>query len=306
MNGFLIANKPTGITSSNLVVFVRKRLPRGTSVGHGGTLDPEASGVLPVCVGSATRLFDYIIDKKKTYIAELQLGIVTDTQDATGQVVEEREVQASEEQLRAVLPRFIGEIEQVPPMYSAIKRGGKRLYQLARKGETIEVEARKCRVEDVQLLDQTGENKYRIRVDCGKGVYIRTLCHDIGAALGCGGHMASLERVAAGIFTLENALTREEIDAAYNENRMEELLLPLDAPLGHLPAVYLTEEARHAVINGNVLKTRWMKQPAPRAEAVRIYLNDVFAGIGETQPDGTVRFRAMLLPEEERYANLDK
>ena len=306
MNGFLIANKPTGITSSNLVIFVRKRLPRGTSVGHGGTLDPEASGVLPVCVGSATRLFDYIIDKKKTYIAELQLGVVTDTQDATGQVVEEKEVQVSEEELRTVLKDFIGEIEQVPPMYSAIKRGGKRLYQLARKGETIEVEARKCRVDDVQLLNKTGENKYRIRVDCGKGVYIRTLCHDIGAALGCGGHMASLERVAAGIFTLENALTRDEIDAAYNEGRMEQLLLPLDAPLGHLPAVYLTEDARHAVINGNVLKTRWMKQPAPRAEAVRIYLNDVFAGIGETREDGTVRFRAMLLPEEEKHANLDR
>ena len=306
MNGFLIANKPTGITSSNLVVFVRKRLPRGTAVGHGGTLDPEASGVLPVCVGSATRLFDYIIDKKKTYIAEIQLGVVTDTQDATGQVVEENPVNAAEADLRSVLPAFIGEIEQIPPMYSAIKRGGKRLYQLARKGETIEVEARKCRVEDVQLLEKTGENKYRIRVDCGKGVYIRTLCHDIGQKLGCGAHMASLQRTAAGVFTIENALTREEIDAAYNADGMEALLLPLDAPLGHLPAVYLKEEARHAVINGNVLKPRWMKSPAPQAPAVRIYLNETFAGIGETQPDGSVRFKAMLLPEEERHANLQK
>ena len=306
MNGFLIANKPTGITSSNLVVFVRKRLPRGTSVGHGGTLDPEASGVLPVCVGTATRLFDYIIDKKKTYIAEIQLGQVTDTQDATGQVIEENPVAATEADIRSVLPAFIGEIEQIPPMYSAIKRGGKRLYQLARKGETIEVEARKCRVEDVQLLEKTGENKYRIRVDCGKGVYIRTLCHDIGQKLGCGAHMASLQRTAAGVFTIETALTREEIDLAFNEGRMEELLLPLDAPIGHLPAVYLKEEARHAVINGNVLKPRWMKEPAPKAESVRIYLNETFAGIGETQPDGTVRFKAMLLPEEERHANLHK
>lgn len=306
MNGFLIANKPTGMTSSNLVVFVRKRLPRGTAVGHGGTLDPEASGVLPVCIGSATRLFDYIIDKKKTYVAELQLGVTTDTQDATGQILQEIPVKASAAQLRAVLPEFIGEIDQIPPMYSAIKRGGKRLYQLARKGETIEVEPRKCRVDDIQLLDQTGENKYRIRVDCGKGVYIRTLCHDIGARLGCGAHMASLERTAAGIFTLENALTREQIDAAYNENRMEELLLPLDAPLGHLPAVYLNEAARHAVKNGNVLKPKWMREPAPMADAVRIYLNDVFAGIGQTQPDGTVRFRAMLLPEEERHEALGK
>ena len=305
MNGFLIANKPTGITSSNLVVFVRKRLPRGTAIGHGGTLDPEASGVLPLCIGSATRLFDYIIDKKKTYVAELQLGAITDTQDATGSVIETRAVHATEDDLRAVLKEFVGEIEQIPPMYSAIKRGGKRLYQLARKGETIEVEPRKCRVEGVELLEQTGENRYRIRVDCGKGVYIRTLCHDIGLRLGCGAHMASLQRTAAGVFTLENALSKEQIDEASAEGTLDMHLMPLDAPLGHLPAVYLTEEARHAVINGNVLKARWMKSPAPVAEAVRIYLNDTFAGIGQTQDDGTVRFKAMLLPEEERHASLE-
>ncbi len=305
MNGFLIANKPTGITSSNLVVYVRKRLPRGTSIGHGGTLDPEASGVLPLCIGSATRLFDYIIDKRKTYIAELQLGVTTDTQDATGSVVEERPVNVTEAELRAVLPEFVGEIQQVPPMYSAIKRGGRRLYQLARKGETIEVEPRTCRVDGVELMERTGENRYRIRVDCGKGVYIRTLCHDIGARLGCGGHMASLERTAAGAFTLEDALTPEEIDAACREGRLEGTLLPLDAPLNHLPAVYLTEQARHAVINGNVLKRQWMQSPAPQAEAVRVYLGEVFAGIGCTQPDGTVRFRAMLLPEEEKHESLE-
>ena len=262
MNGFLIANKPTGITSSNLVVFVRKRLPRGTAIGHGGTLDPEASGVLPLCIGSATRLFDYIIDKKKTYVAEVQLGAITDTQDATGRVIETRAVHVTEDELRAVLGEFVGEIEQIPPMYSAIKRGGKRLYQLARKGETIEVEPRKCRVEGVELLEQTGENRYRIRVDCGKGVYIRTLCHDIGLRLGCGAHMASLQRTAAGVFTLEDALSREQIDEASANGTLEKHLLPLDAPLGHLPAVHLTEQARHAVINGNVLRQRWMKEPA--------------------------------------------
>lgn len=306
MNGFLIANKPTGITSSNLVVFVRKRLPRGTAIGHGGTLDPEASGVLPLCIGAATRLFDYIIDKKKTYVAELQLGVTTDTQDAAGNVVSTAPVSATRADVVAAVPRFVGEIEQIPPMYSAIKRGGKRLYQLARKGETIEVEPRKCRVESIEVLDQTGENKYRIKVECGKGVYIRTLCHDIGAFLGCGAHMASLERTQAGVFTLENALTREEIDAAYEAGTLHQHLLPLDVPLAHLPAVYLGEKARHAVVNGNVLKKQWMLQPAPQADAVRIYLNDVFAGIGQTMEDGSVRFRAMLLPEEERYANLDR
>ena len=299
MNGFLIANKPTGITSSNLVVFVRKRLPRGTAVGHGGTLDPEASGVLPVCVGTATRLFDYIIDKQKTYIAELQLGVETTTQDATGEVVKALPVDVTEEQLRAVAAKFSGEIEQIPPMYSAIKRDGKRMYKLARKGEVVELEARKCRVDGVDVLEKTGENRWKIRVRCGKGVYIRTICHDIGNALGCGGHMHSLQRVKAGIFKIENALTREQIDEAYNAGEMEKLLLPLDAPIQHLPAVYLTEEACHAVKNGNVLKRRWMKADAPQGDAIRIYLEDKFAGIGQTQSDGTVRFKAMLLPPEE-------
>ena len=298
MNGFLIANKPTGITSSNLVIFVRKRLPRGTAVGHGGTLDPEASGVLPICVGSATRLFDYIIDKTKTYVAVLQLGVETDTQDATGAVVRELPVTAGEAELTEVLREFTGEIEQIPPMYSAIKRGGRRLYQLARKGETVEVEPRRCRVDGISLIESCGEHRYRIRVDCGKGVYIRTLCHDIGQRLGCGGHMASLERVQAGVFKLEDALTREQIDALASEGKLADALLPLDAPLHHLPAVRVGENARHAVINGNPLKPRWLDAPAPDCEAVRIYLNDTFAGIGQPQPDGSVKFKAMLLPRE--------
>lgn len=296
MNGFLIANKPTGTTSSNVVVFVRKRLPKGTAIGHGGTLDPEASGVLPLCIGKATRLFDYIIDKKKTYVAEIRLGQVTDTQDATGQVTEEHEVTVGADALKAVLSRFIGEIEQIPPMYSAIKRDGKRMYQLARKGETVELEARKCRVDDVRYVGCTGENRYKIEVDCGKGVYIRTLCHDIGRALGCGAHMASLERTAAGIFRIENALSREQIDALVQDGRLEEALLPLDAPLRHLPEVHVGENARHAVINGNPLKPRWLDKPAPKGEeAVRIYLSGEFAGIGRVEDDGSIRFRAMML-----------
>jgi len=296
MNGFLIANKPTGTTSSNVVVFVRKRLPRGTAIGHGGTLDPEASGVLPLCIGKATRLFDYIIDKKKTYVAELQLGQVTDTQDATGTVTEERTVTAGESEVREALTHFVGEIEQIPPMYSAIKRDGKRMYQLARKGEVVELEARKCRVDDVRFVEKTGEHRYKIEVDCGKGVYIRTLCHDIGQYLGCGAHMATLERTVAGVFDIEHALTREQIDALYQENRIEEALLPLDAPLGHLPRVDVGEEARHAVNNGNPLKPKWMQNPAPAGEeAVRIYLSGEFAGIGKVEEDGSIRFRAMLL-----------
>lgn len=294
MDGFLVLNKPLGKTSSDCVVFVRKRLPRGTAIGHGGTLDPMASGVLPVCVGAATRLFDYIIDKQKTYVAELQLGVVTDTQDATGAVVETRSVNVTEADVRAALPRFIGEIWQRPPMYSAIKRGGKRLYELARRGESVEVAPRACRVDDVRLTASLGDGRYRLEVDCGKGVYIRTLCHDIGAYLGCGGHMATLERTRAGVFTLENALTLEEVDAL-GADGLEARLLPMDAAISHLPAVRVEARHRAAVRNGMPLRPEWLDAPAPQAEAVRVYVGGEFAGIGAPREDGSVRFRAMLL-----------
>ena len=294
MDGFLVLNKPLGKTSSDCVVFVRKRLPRGTAIGHGGTLDPMASGVLPVCVGAATRLFDYIIDKQKTYVAELQLGVVTDTQDATGAVVETRSVNVTEADVRAALPRFIGEIWQTPPMYSAIKRGGKRLYELARRGESVEVAPRACRVDDVRLTASLGGGRYRLEVDCGKGVYIRTLCHDIGAYLGCGGHMATLERTRAGVFTLENALTLEEVDAL-GADGLEARLLPMDAAIAHLSAVRVEARHRAAVRNGMPLRPEWLDAPAPQAEAVRVYVGGEFAGIGAPREDGSVRFRAMLL-----------
>ena len=294
MDGFLVLNKPLGKTSSDCVVFVRKRLPRGTAIGHGGTLDPMASGVLPVCVGAATRLFDYIIDKQKTYVAELQLGVVTDTQDATGAVVETRSVNVTEADVRAALPRFIGEIWQRPPMYSAIKRGGKRLYELARRGESVEVAPRACRVDDVRLTASLGNGRYRLEVDCGKGVYIRTLCHDIGAYLGCGGHMATLARTRAGVFTLENALTLEEVDALGAEG-LKARLLPMDAAISHLPAVRAEARHRAAVRNGMPLRPEWLNAPAPQADALRVYVGGEFAGIGAPREDGSVRFRAMLL-----------
>ena len=297
LNGFLVLDKPLGKTSSNMVVNVRRRLPKGTAVGHGGTLDPEASGVLPICIGPATRLFDYIIDKKKTYVAELRLGQITDTQDGAGQVIEERPVTAGEKEIREVLPRFTGEIEQVPPMYSAIKKDGRRMYELARKGQTVDLPARKCMIHGIEYIEQTDENTHRIRVHCGKGVYIRTLCHDIGQALGCGAHMASLRRTAAGIFTLDHAFTPEQVQAMADEGRLAEALVAPDAPLGYIPDVRVGKEHMHAVLNGNPLKARWLQKKPPEGEkTVRIYCEDEFAGMGEVQSDGSVRFRAMLMP----------
>ena len=294
MDGFLVLDKPLGKTSSDCVVFVRKRLPRGTAIGHGGTLDPMASGVLPVCVGAATRLFDYIIDKQKTYVAELRLGVTTDTQDATGTVLSETDADIPEEAVRAVLPRFVGDILQTPPMYSAIKRGGKRLYELARRGERVDIEPRPCHVDDVRLTAKLGKNRYRLEIDCGKGVYIRTLCHDIGAALGCGGHMAALTRTRAGVFTLENALALEDVEALGTKG-LEKALLPMDAAIAHLPAVRVEARRLSAVRNGMPLRPQWLDAPAPEAAAVRVYVGESFAGVGAPQADGTVRFRAMLL-----------
>lgn len=294
MDGFINVNKPLGKTSSDVVVYVRRRLPRGVRVGHGGTLDPEASGVLPVCVGGAARLFDYIIDKEKTYIATLKLGVVTDTQDAGGAVTETRDVTATAEDVARALPRFEGEIAQIPPMYSAIKKDGKRLYQLARNGETVEVAARKCRVYGIELLDDLGDNRYRLKVRCGKGVYIRTLCHDIGAYLGCGGHMATLERTSAGAFRIEDALTLDEIDALYQARRLEEALMPMDFPIGHIPRIDVGVEHMHAVENGNPLRRNWIRGELPQGP-VRIYIGGEFCGMGEKDADGLIRFRAMLL-----------
>ena len=294
MNGFLNINKPTGRTSSDVVVFVRKRLPKGTAVGHGGTLDPEASGVLPVCVGSATRLFDYIIDKRKTYVARICLGVETDTQDASGQVVATRPVDVVEDDLVAALPAFVGQIRQIPPMYSALKRDGKRLYQLARRGESVALEPRTCRVDGIEYLGREEGHVYLLKIHCGKGVYIRTLCHDIGQALGCGAHMQTLERVAAGIFDIADALTLANVDALAAMGRLREALIPLDAPLGHLPAVRVGERCRHAVQNGNPIRADWLDAPAPMAEAVRVYMGETFVGIGAPQANGDVKFRAML------------
>lgn len=286
--------KPPGMSSSDLVTFVKRRLPKGTRVGHGGTLDPDAAGVLPVCIGRATRLFDYIIDKQKEYIAELKLGVVTDTQDATGAPLEIRDAShIAEGDIRAVLPRFIGDIQQIPPAFSAIKRDGKRMYDLARKGQAVELEARPVTVDNVEYLAALENGGHMIRITCRKGVYIRTICHDIGSALGVGGHMAFLLRSRAGYFDVNHGVTPEELDQAFQNGGFEHLLTPLDAPLQHIPAVQVSSEHFHAIKNGNPLKPGWYEGKAEGV--VRVYMDGQFAGMGEADEKGLIRFRAMLM-----------
>lgn len=231
-NGILIIDKPAGWTSMDVCaklrgIFHEKR------VGHGGTLDPMATGVLPVFVGRATRAVEFAENSDKEYIAGLRLGLVTNTQDATGETLEEREALVTGEALEAALARFRGEIAQVPPMYSAVKINGKKLYELARKGKEVERKPRSVTIHALELLGrpEAGED-FQLRVRCSKGTYVRTLCHDIGQALGCGACMSSLRRTVAAGYTLADAVTLEQV-----QERGEALLRPLDSLFARHPAL---------------------------------------------------------------------
>ena len=246
MTGIVIVDKPAGWTSQDVTARLRRVF--GTRrIGHGGTLDPMATGVLPVFVGRATRGVEFFEHADKTYEAVLRLGTVTDTQDSTGAVLEKRPVTVTEAEFRDILPKFTGKIAQIPPMYSAIKVDGKKLYELARAGKEIERKPREITIFSLDLLEFTGETA-KIRVHCSKGTYIRTLCHDIGAALGCGGCMETLRRTAAGEYTLADSV---ELDTLLNAERPEDYLRDVDTLFRQYPAVTLTEKQTLRCRNGN-------------------------------------------------------
>lgn len=247
MDGFLVLNKPLGRTSSDCVVFVRKRLPRGTAIGHGGTLDPMATGVLPVFVGRATRGVEFFEHAEKTYETELLLGIATDTEDITGTVLFRREVSVTPGQLTAVLERFRGEIMQIPPMYSALKVNGQKLCDLARKGRQVERQPRPVTIHELTLLSREGDT-LRLRVRCSKGTYIRTLCADIGEALGCGGCMQALRRTQAGEYTIAEAVPLQQL---LESPEPETYLRDVDTMFRGYPGVKLTANQEKRCRNGN-------------------------------------------------------
>ena len=246
MTGIVIVDKPAGWTSQDVTARLRRVF--GTRrIGHGGTLDPMATGVLPVFVGRATRGVEFFEHADKTYEAVLRLGTVTDTQDSTGTVLEKRPVTVTEAEFRDILPKFTGEIAQIPPMYSAIKVDGKKLYELARAGKEIERKPREITIFSLDLLEFTGETA-KIRVHCSKGTYIRTLCHDIGATLGCGGCMEALRRTAAGEYTLADSV---ELDTLLSAEHPEDYLRNVDTLFRQYPAVTLTEKQTLRCRNGN-------------------------------------------------------
>lgn len=258
-NGILIVDKPQNWTSMDICaklrgVFHEKR------IGHGGTLDPMATGVLPVFVGRATRAVEFATDSDKEYIAGLQLGVITNTQDIWGEVLEENPVPPDAgERLQALLPRFTGKIEQIPPMYSAIKINGKKLYELARKGQEVERAARRITIHKLELTGDapSAPDVYSLRILCSKGTYVRTLCHDIGQALGCGGCMASLRRTMACGFSLTQAHPLEEVVGHPDPSS---LLLPVDRLFADRPSLRLKAQGEKKVRNGVSLSTPDLKE----------------------------------------------
>ena len=248
-NGIIVIDKPQGWTSMDICAKLRG-MYREKRIGHAGTLDPMATGVLPVFIGRATRAVEFADKGDKEYVAGLKLGIVTNTQDTSGEVLESHPVSVTPDQLEEALAKFRGDIEQIPPMYSAIKVNGKKLYELARKGKEVERKPRPVTIHALTLEEQISPDEFVIRVRCSKGTYVRTLCHDIGQVLGCGGTMSSLRRTMAAGFTLEQAVS---LDTVQNSEDRISLLLKVDAYFSEYPALTVAGSAEKKLRNGMTL-----------------------------------------------------
>lgn len=250
-NGILVVNKETGYTSHDVVAKLRRILSM-KKIGHTGTLDPEATGVLPVCLGKATKVAEYLVEKTKVYQVSFLLGISTDTQDFTGQVISEREVLVTEEEIHKLIPSFLGEQWQLPPMFSAIKINGQKLYDLAREGKVIERPKRQIHImsiEEVKLCDSS----VSMTVTCSKGTYIRTLCHDMGESLGCGAHMTSLVRIQSGPYKIEQSYTLDEIEKLVVSGDIEKVIAPTESVFPKAPSCHINETYATRLYNGNEL-----------------------------------------------------
>lgn len=273
IHGIINVYKEKGFTSHDVVAKLRGIVGQ-KKIGHTGTLDPDATGVLPVCLGKATKLCDLLTDKNKTYEAVLLLGKTTDTQDITGEVLEEKSTEAlTEEKVREAIEGFIGDYEQIPPMYSALKVNGKKLYELAREGKVIERKARPVKILDIQILE-IDLPKVRMEVSCSKGTYIRTLCHDIGEKLGCGGCMESLIRTRVSTFRIEDAKMLDEIETLKQEGKLAELLVPIDAMFRSYPKITVKDDWKAFAKNGNPLDLKMLKEACGQDEETQVRLYD--------------------------------
>ena len=282
LDGILILDKPAGITSNAALQRV-KRLLGAAKAGHAGTLDPLASGVLPVLFGEATKFSSFLLEADKEYLADVRLGVRTTTGDAEGEVLSDSPVEIDEATIPSVLERFRGEIDQVPPMHSALKQGGTPLYEMARQGVTVPRAPRRIAIRELELLEHAGE-RMRIRVVCSKGTYVRVLAEDLGAALGPGAHLAALRRTVAGRFRIDQAVTLEELERMDVAAR-ERLLLPVESLLQALPPVHLDEGTAGAFLNGRMVACNDGPQGRRRVYAGAGRL----LGVGEVGPGGELR-----------------
>ena len=292
VHGVLVLDKPRGFSSNAALQKVRWLL-NAEKAGHTGSLDPLATGVLPLCFGEATKLSQYLLDADKGYSTVAQLGVTTTTGDAEGEVLERRAVAVDEAAIQAALPAFRGQIEQIPPMYSALKRDGQPLYKLARAGEVVEREARSVTIARLELL-ALQEDRATLEVACSKGTYVRTLVEDLGARLGCGAHVAELRRTQAGPFGLAQAISLEELEAAHAEGGSEALdrfLLPVDSGLEHWPLVQLTQHSAYYWLHGQPVRAA----NAPKFGLMRVQDDQGrFIGIGEIDDEGQVAPRRLI------------
>ncbi len=273
MNGLVLLNKPADITSFGAAAALR-RIYGEKRIGHTGTLDPMATGVLPVLLGRATRLSPFLLMADKAYRATIRLGLTTDTLDITGQVLSQKPVEVDDSQLQAALQGFLGPQMQVPPMYSALKKEGKKLYELARQGVEVDREARPIEIKKIELAFRQGDD-FCIDVACSKGTYIRSLCDDIGRVLGCGATLAALERRATGGFLLQDCVTLEQVKA-----NPQAALLTADRAVMHLPAAQITQNQRVRFLNGGGLYlNRLQMEPQPNGTMVRVYCGEEFLGL---------------------------
>lgn len=292
IDGIINVYKEKGYTSHDVVAKLRGILKQ-KKIGHTGTLDPDAVGVLPVCLGKATKLCDLLTDKDKIYEASMILGIVTDTQDLSGAVLEENTVTCTVEETENIIKSFVGEYDQIPPMYSAIKVNGKKLYEYARSGIEIERESRKVTIYDIEIIS-IDLPRILIKVHCSKGTYIRTLCHDIGRTIGCGASMESLVRTKTGQFHIEDSLKLSEIEQCVKDNTLQQFIQAIDSQFLQYPKITVQKNFQKIIDNGNpfsfmhivsdaAFEDEFIQQPE---KTVRVYDEDaVFVGIFEYRPD---------------------
>ncbi|MEG0901332.1 MAG: tRNA pseudouridine(55) synthase TruB [Clostridia bacterium] len=304
--GFLNVLKPPGMSSAQVVGMAHRMLD-GAKVGHAGTLDPEAAGVLPLMTGKAARLFDYMQEKEKGYVAEIAFGTATDTQDAQGMPVSVGADYPGEDAIRAMLPRFTGTLMQRPPMYSAIKQNGRCLYELAREGQEAEVAEREVTVHQLCFRGMTPNHGALLYLRCSKGFYVRTLCHDLGVALGCPAHMRFLLRTQSGVFTLQTAHTLEELQALAQTGMLAQTLLPPETVLHHLPWAVVPAGLEKAVRNGGKLPwARFTELHGTAAELGKpacLWLHGTVCAIGERVGE-EMKLRTWLADERLEGGNL--